>query len=635
MGRAFCIYSLLLLVPGIVLAYAALHLAGGERDEALRLLGERSREEADRIGRALESALKDALETARVRKGIPAFLSADGTLQYSDKPASGDRQGESRSQEARHYFNRSIQGGESFEFEEGDPGRAMDAYAFYLPRIPQPDLRARLRYRIARCALADNRRALAAALYRSLVRESHGVCTGEGLPIDLLSGLRLLDLQADMRHGIRKHLVERLSNGHQHLSTSFMTYMMRHAEISDPFLERILSGRKALEHAMKMHQPHIEKNGIALHGETLLAIGNEDKGLRPIYRAPVKWPSLDGGNKFKADFYGNRPANDDVPEGAAVRPVGLEGHPLPAGCIHVHDLQYKADRQRIARLHFWGCLMVVTAIMATLAGGFALVRFVGKERRLARLRNRLITNVSHELKSPVTAIRLFSDLLTEESLDKEKVHRFGRLLRSESMRLSQLVDNLLDFSRIGRKEAALELEPVDIGGVVNDVAESFAYRAQEKKVKFSVDVAEASKGDENGAYIAMANAEAVQRIILNFLDNALKYCRVQGPSILLKARREAERIVVLVRDNGPGIARSEQEKIFEPFFRVHYDDYGVRGSGLGLSLARALARKMDGAIKLESKTGGGSTFILELPAGECTETQTEDSAPKETRGGSA
>jgi len=235
----------------------------------------------------------------------------------------------------------------------------------------------------------------------------------------------------------------------------------------------------------------------------------------------------------------------------------------------------------------------------------ALLRYTARERHLARLRARLLANVSHELKTPITSIRMFSEMLAEDPADSGRTRRFGDLLRAESLRLSGLIENLLDFSRLGRKEEKLTLEPVDLGGLLARVSEGFSFRAREKGVDFSF---------QSGTLPTLeSNAPALERILSNLLDNAFKYRRPEGPRVRLQAEDLGERVRICVEDNGIGIPRRDREKVFEEFYRVRYDDYGVQGSGLGLSIARRLARKLGGEITVESREGAGSTFTLILP----------------------
>jgi signal transduction histidine kinase len=241
----------------------------------------------------------------------------------------------------------------------------------------------------------------------------------------------------------------------------------------------------------------------------------------------------------------------------------------------------------------------------TLGGGAALLRYTARERHLAALRTRLLANVSHELKTPVTSIRMFSEMLAEDPLDEARTRRFGQLLRSESLRLSVLIESLLDFSKLRKKDESVHPEPVDLEALLGRVAEAFSFRAREAGVRFTI---------ENGAPLRFhSNAAAVERILQNLLDNALKYRRREDPWVALTAKKSGDRLLVSVSDNGIGIPRRDRERVFEEFYRVRYDDYGVQGSGLGLAIARRLARKLGGEVTLESREGAGSTFTFSIP----------------------
>jgi signal transduction histidine kinase len=207
---------------------------------------------------------------------------------------------------------------------------------------------------------------------------------------------------------------------------------------------------------------------------------------------------------------------------------------------------------------------------------------------------------------------MFAEMLAQDPVSEEQVERFAGHLQAESTRLGHLVEELLDLSRLGRQEAELPREPVDVAPLLGRVAAGFAYRAREKEVAFRA--AGLPDGPANGSSVVLVtNAAAVERIVENLLDNALKYRRREGPSITLTLERMGNRVRIAVADNGPGISRGDRERVFEEFYRVRYDDYGVKGSGLGLAIARRLARKLGGEVRLESREGEGSTFTLELP----------------------
>jgi signal transduction histidine kinase len=174
--------------------------------------------------------------------------------------------------------------------------------------------------------------------------------------------------------------------------------------------------------------------------------------------------------------------------------------------------------------------------------------------------------------------------------------------------LSQIIENLLDFSRLKRKEEALPLEPVDLEALLRQVAEGFSHRTGEGAIDFQVERVD--------PVVLKTNAAAVERILANLLDNALKYGDGERPWIRLRGETGGGEVRISVSDNGVGIPRRDRERVFEEFYRVRYDDYAVQGSGLGLSIARRLARLLGGDLRFESIEGSGSTFVLVLPGEE-------------------
>lgn len=626
MGRVLLLYLALILVPGAILAALAFRLAGRERLDALRALDERVETAAERLARQAESALGKALEKAKTRiesyesEGpsslleAVAYLTPEGELQYGATPQEPTTPSSASDPGELRYFRLSLAGGESYELAWRDPARALDAYAFYMARIRSPGLRSRLRYRIARAATTQGDRELAAAVLRDLLEDAGG-CTEGGLPIDLLAGARLLGLGQDDEREIRSALRARLRETHRHLTTPFFKHFLRNLAIGDTDLARLVEERELLEASFVRCRETLLESGSALDGDGLLVTHETAGGAQALARAEVVWPPWDPGGQLEVQLSTHGPRGEES-GGTSMRPLRLGASGPLLAFLRVRDPLYAEARNRVERLWRLGGALVIFTVAVTLLGGLALLRLVVRERRLAQLRARLVANVSHELKSPVTSIRMFSEMLAEDPLDESRTRRFGRLLRGESLRLSQLIENLLDFSRLGRRETELDLEPLDVAAVLHRVAEGFGYRAREKGVRFEVDLPDVADSQGRGGLEVVANSLAVERITLNLLDNALKYRKADAPRIRLTAGTAGNHVSVSVTDNGPGIPRGETERVFEEFYRLRYEDYAIRGSGLGLALARRLARKMGGDIRLESRLGAGSTFSLEIPVRE-------------------
>ncbi len=613
MSRAVLFYALLVVLPAAALSVFAFRLADGDYRERLGELRSGLAEEAAALARRVEGAVSDAF--LKAEEEPPAgFAGVDGSIAYSPDPPPGEDASSFGTEELR-YYNLSRRGGESYEFLRRDPARAIDAYAFYLPRIRSPLLRARLELGMARAALSEGSEAgrrLGEWLLRELSEDPGEAWTEEGLPIGLLAADRLHS-RASGDEGLRAAARERLLRSEQRLSTPLFAGLAAAIAPGDPALEEVLAKRRALEAAVAAH-PEVLTTRDAVLGDGFLLLGRTlpssepGKTVRALRLQRLDLPSLAAGD-LSARLQGE--AADPPGPACASHPIRLsEGGP-PLAILELEDPRLAEKVAGLARRRDLHRGLVGLLVLSTLAGGIALVRYVSKERGLARLRSRLVANVSHELKSPVTSVRLFAEMLSDDRVEASRARRFVDHLRAESQRLSQLVENLLDLSRFSKEEAALPLEPVDLAALLGRLAEGFSFHAKDRKVAFETGGLLA--GGAAGPVEVETNAQAVERIVRNLLDNALKYRREDKPEVRLELAMDGGRARISVTDNGPGIPRADRERVFEEFYRLRYDDYGVKGSGLGLSIARRLARKLGGDVTLVSREGGGSRFTLEIP----------------------
>ena len=272
--------------------------------------------------------------------------------------------------------------------------------------------------------------------------------------------------------------------------------------------------------------------------------------------------------------------------------------------LRYKDLSIEQD------VRWWemGTVAVIGFIDLMLAAGLYLVYSnVRREVHLARLKSDFVANVSHELKTPLALIRLFAETLELGRVpSEEKAQLYYRVINKESHRLTQLINNILDFSRIeaGRKE--YRFAPTDVARVVREVIESYRFQIEQQGFELALDVAE-------DIPVVPADEEALGQAILNLVNNAIKYSR-DTKSIRIDVRREGPKVLVSVTDRGIGIPRGEHKKIFEKFYRgedslVHE----TKGSGLGLSLVQHIMDAHGGSVEVESAPGKGSTFTLVLP----------------------
>jgi signal transduction histidine kinase len=252
--------------------------------------------------------------------------------------------------------------------------------------------------------------------------------------------------------------------------------------------------------------------------------------------------------------------------------------------------------------------IVLGALSLLMIGGIWLTyRNINREMKLARLKSDFVANVSHELRTPLALIRLYAETLELGRLTaKEKYQEYFRIIREESERLTALINNILDFSRIeaGRKE--YEFKETNLPELVCSTLDSYRFQIEQHGFAFEENIA-------HDIPPVNVDREAIARSLLNLVNNALKYSK-DDKFIGVRLYRANGSVKLEVQDHGIGIPAGEQEKIFEKFYRcgdplVH----NIKGSGLGLSLVRHIARAHGGDVQVESAPDKGSKFTIELP----------------------
>lgn len=271
-----------------------------------------------------------------------------------------------------------------------------------------------------------------------------------------------------------------------------------------------------------------------------------------------------------------------------------------------------ADRLVIGGLPRSRLPATLALLALALAVGAAGLWEVRRHEQLARLREDFISSVSHELRTPLTQIRMLAELQADGKLrSEEERERAVRVIRREAQRLTQLVENVLQFTRLrAAPQAARPTREVDVDEEVRDVAGSFRLLADQAGATIETDVVRGLK--------VRAHREAVRRILVNLLDNALKYGPA-GQTVTVSAREQDGQVRIAVEDEGPGIPPEERETIWEPYRRLARDVDSPRpGSGVGLAVVRSLAQEHGGRAWVDGAPGPGSRFVVELPRWEAT-----------------
>jgi two-component system, OmpR family, phosphate regulon sensor histidine kinase PhoR len=230
-------------------------------------------------------------------------------------------------------------------------------------------------------------------------------------------------------------------------------------------------------------------------------------------------------------------------------------------------------------------------------------------RRLETLRKDFVANASHELRTPIAAISSAAETLEGAmTRDPEAAKDFVQMILRNAERLRNLVDDLLDLSRIESQDFAVRLEAVDTAEVAASVLELFHERAGKKGIRLASELSPGCR--------AFADRRGLEHVLTNLIDNAVKYC-VTGSTVTVSAQPSDASVRIDVQDDGPGIEREHLPRLFERFYRV---DPGrsreIGGTGLGLSIVKHLVEAMRGSIGVESEPGKGTRFTVRLKAAE-------------------
>ncbi len=250
--------------------------------------------------------------------------------------------------------------------------------------------------------------------------------------------------------------------------------------------------------------------------------------------------------------------------------------------------------------------LIVTLLLITLGLGTAALFQLRRERQLARLRDDFVSGVSHELRTPLAQVRMFAELLDSGKLrtQQERDRSLG-VINREARRLTQLVENILQFSRSARAAVDLKIERLDVARTVSEVIEAFRPLASAKTVSLESEI-------EDGLGLR-ADRDALSQVLLNLLDNAVKY-GPEGQTVTVRASRAGNRLRLAVEDEGPGIPRTERRRIWEPYQRVRSGaKRAAAGTGIGLAVVAELVGLHDGRTWVEDALGGGARFVVELP----------------------
>jgi signal transduction histidine kinase len=251
-------------------------------------------------------------------------------------------------------------------------------------------------------------------------------------------------------------------------------------------------------------------------------------------------------------------------------------------------------------------LLIAAALVAIAFGGWVVFADARRQLALAQKKTDFVSNVSHELKTPLTSIRMFAEMMQGGNVAAEKRPQYLRIIVAEAERLTRLINNVLDFARLERKQKRYDFRPLDLHEVLARTWEGHELHLREQGFTTSWQAAPPP-------YPVRGDEDALAQIIVNLLSNAEKYS-ADRKEIDLHSYLTEDSVHVSVLDRGSGVPLGEETKIFEAFYRAHDSlASGIQGSGLGLTLAQRLAKEKGGEITYQAREGGGSNVTLRLP----------------------
>jgi two-component system phosphate regulon sensor histidine kinase PhoR len=287
---------------------------------------------------------------------------------------------------------------------------------------------------------------------------------------------------------------------------------------------------------------------------------------------------------------------------APLLPGGLFGKPTLISIYFPQERRHFVKSMGI----MGGTSALITLLVLTL---FSLALFIiFKQKRLSEMKNDFVNNMTHELKTPISTISLASQMLNDKSIPEEQknLNQIARIIQTESRQLGFQVERVLQMAIFDHGELKLKLEELDLHQVIETVAQNFLLQLDKRggRLDFSPD-AEYT--------VIHGDSMHITNVISNLLENAVKYTR-QNPQIGISTHNEQDNIVVSVSDNGIGISKEDQKRIFDKFFRVPTGNvHNVKGFGLGLSYVKLIVEHHRGSIKIKSEPGKGSKFDIILP----------------------
>lgn len=278
-----------------------------------------------------------------------------------------------------------------------------------------------------------------------------------------------------------------------------------------------------------------------------------------------------------------------------------------ANTFFIEKLYFSFQDTFVFKPLFVWMLLVGVSILLLFLGFYLLINIVMTQKKLSVIKNDFINNMTHELKTPIATISAAGEMLLKENIieNKEKTSKYLRIIVAENQRLKRLVERVLQIAIIDKSALKLKKSAMDIHQIIHQSVESLQPLLMSKNGNCTISL-KAKNPNLN------CDETHIRNILSNLIENAIKYS--ENPKIELSTESVEKGLNIYIRDNGKGIAKNDQHRIFEKFFRVQTGDvHDVKGFGLGLYYVKKILEEHGGSIRVKSEINHGSTFIVFLP----------------------
>jgi len=340
--------------------------------------------------------------------------------------------------------------------------------------------------------------------------------------------------------------------------------------------------------------------------KTAKAIDQSLTRQKGAYRAVIDGQTLSVRKDGLALLYSPKIQTIPSVQLSRTQPTGLSEEIIPGWFAAIPDSAFEEAKQRIRHQYKTGngILALMLLLSCALAGGMLIS--ARRQHELNAMKTNFIATVSHELRTPLSLIRLHAETLHHGRVPEGKVHDYHQTILTESERLTGIVNNVLDFSRMERNKLQMHIEPTDLSALSKRIADSFRFRLEPDGFELEQQI--------QPGIVAPADPLAFSQILFNLMDNALKYSDGEK-SIRIEMEHSGGHVILRVADRGIGIPDKLKKHIFDDFVRS--DDSRVtarRGSGIGLSVARRLAEEMGASIDVMDNKPAGTIFTVRFKA---------------------